>query len=156
VCVCSLSYPACNAHAPYCHLWPVWLYHIFPHYLINRTIFEEWGGRKNLLNTKCMFRFSLQLLSETFLVIRRAERDIKNVFKSSCGSGSVDGIATGYGLDGPGIESWRGEIFRTCPDRLWGPPILLYNGYWVFPGCKERQGHDADSSPSSSAVVMNE
>ena len=21
-CVCSLSYPACNAHAPYCHLWP--------------------------------------------------------------------------------------------------------------------------------------
>jgi len=23
----------------YCHLWPVWLYHIFPHYLINGTIF---------------------------------------------------------------------------------------------------------------------
>jgi hypothetical protein len=22
VCVCSLRYPACNAHAPYCHLWP--------------------------------------------------------------------------------------------------------------------------------------
>jgi len=21
VCVCSLRYPACNAHAPYCHLW---------------------------------------------------------------------------------------------------------------------------------------
>ena len=23
----------------YCHLWPVWLYHIFPHYLINGMIF---------------------------------------------------------------------------------------------------------------------
>ena len=33
VCVCSLSYPPCNAHALNSHLWPVWLYHIFPHYL---------------------------------------------------------------------------------------------------------------------------
>ena len=31
--VCSLRYPTCNAHAPYCQLWPVWLYYIFPHYL---------------------------------------------------------------------------------------------------------------------------
>ena len=54
-----------------------------------------------------------------------------------CGPGSSVGIATGYGLDGPGIESrWGGEIFRTCPDRPWGPPSLLYNGYRVFPGGK--------------------
>jgi len=25
-----LRYPACNVHAPYCHLWPVRLYWIFP------------------------------------------------------------------------------------------------------------------------------
>jgi len=25
--------------------------------------------------------------------------------------------STAYGLDGPGIESRWGEIFRTCPDR---------------------------------------
>jgi hypothetical protein len=25
-----------------------------------------------------------------------------------------------------------GEIFRTSPDRPWGPPSLLYNGYRVF------------------------
>ena len=36
------------------------------------------------------------------------------------------------------------EIFRTCPDRPWGPPSLLYNGYLVFPGGKERPGRDAD------------
>jgi len=23
VCVCNLSYPACKAHAPHFHLWPV-------------------------------------------------------------------------------------------------------------------------------------
>ena len=66
-------------------------------------------------------------------------------------------VTTGYGLDGPGIESRRGGgIFRTFPDRPWGPPSLLYNGYRVFPGGKERLGHDADPSPPSSALVMNE
>ena len=70
------------------------------------------------------------------------------------GPGSVDSIATGYGLDGPGIDPCGGEVFRTCPDRPWGPPSLLYNGYRVFPGGKERLGRDADPSPPSSAVVM--
>jgi len=45
-----------------------------------------------------------------------------------------------------------GEIFHTCPDRPWRPPSLLYNGYRVFPGGKERPGRDADSLPPSSAV----
>jgi hypothetical protein len=31
--------------------------------------------------------------------------------------GSVVGIATAYWLDGPGIESRWGEIFRISPDR---------------------------------------
>ena len=73
----------------------------------------------------------------------------------TCGPGSVVGIATGYGLDGSEIESrWGGEIFRTCPDRPWGPPSLLYNGYRVFPGGKEQPGRDTDPSLPSSAVVM--
>jgi hypothetical protein len=33
-------------------------------------------------------------------------------------------------------KSRWGEIFRTRPDRPWGPPTLLYNGYRVFPGGK--------------------
>jgi len=49
-----------------------------------------------------------------------------------------------------------GEIFLTCLDRPWGPPSLLYNGYWVFPGGKERPERDADPSPPPSAVVMKE
>ena len=114
-------------------------------------------------------------------------------YTTASGPGSVVSIATGYGLDGPGIESrWGrdfphlsrrvlgahpasctmgtgsfpgvksgrgvtlmvrgsnpsgGEIFRTCPNRSWGPPILLYNGHRVFPRVKERPGRDADPSP---------
>jgi hypothetical protein len=25
ICICSLQYPVWNAHASYCHLWPVWV-----------------------------------------------------------------------------------------------------------------------------------
>jgi len=56
--------------------------------------------------------------------------------RNSAPGGSVS-IVTGYGLDGPGIESRWGEVFRTCPDWPWGTPNLLYNGYRVFPGGKE-------------------
>ena len=52
----------------------------FSHYLINGTIFENM-----LLKIKCVFWFSLQLLSETFLLLRRTERDIVvNVHSCSC------------------------------------------------------------------------
>jgi len=43
------------------------------------------------------------------------------------------GIASRYGLDGPGIESGLGEIFRTHADLTWGPPNHIYNGYQIFP-----------------------
>ena len=35
-----------------------------------------------------------------------------------------------------GLNPGGGEIFHTRPDRSWGPPSLLYNGYRVFPGGK--------------------
>ena len=84
------------------------------------------------------------------------ERYKNTAYDQSRGPGSSVGIATGYGLDGPGIEKKNpgdGEIFRTCPDRPWGPHSLLYNGYRVIPGGKERQGCDADLSPPSSAAI---
>jgi len=54
LCVGSLMYPACNAHAPFCNLLPVQLYNIFPHYLINGTIFEK----QNVIeHKKCVLIF---------------------------------------------------------------------------------------------------
>ena len=53
------------------------------------------------------------------------------------GRDSSVGIATRYGLDGPGIESERGARFSTpVHTGRGGPPSLLYNGYQVFPGGK--------------------
>ena len=69
------------------------------------------------------------------------------------GPGTSVGIATAYGLDGPGIESRWGEIIRTCPDWPWGPTSSLCHGYRVFPGGKVRPGRNADPSPPSSAKV---
>ena len=71
------------------------------------------------------------------------------------GLGSVVGIVTATGWTVRGTNPGGGEIFRTCPDRSWGPPSLLYNGYRVFTGGKERPGRDTDPSSLSSAVVMN-
>ena len=45
------------------------------------------------------------------------------------------GVATRYGLGGLGIEFGWGRDFLH-PSRPVGPPSLLYNGYWVFPGGK--------------------
>jgi len=77
ICVFSRRYPTYNTHAPYCRLWPVWLYRIFPHYLINGTIFKKscW--------TQKMFWFTA--LSETFLSLRRTKRHmITNVYWPLC------------------------------------------------------------------------
>jgi hypothetical protein len=84
----------------------------------------------------------------------RFRRDILPTTFNTVTRGSSVGITTCYGLDGTGIKSrWGGgEIFRTCSDRPWIPPSLLYNGYRVFPGGKQRPGRDADPSPPSSAV----
>ena len=57
-----------------CHLWPVWLCYIFPHYLINDTIFGQY-----LLNVQLLW-FSLQFLSETF---RRIQWDVINLHRTS-------------------------------------------------------------------------
>jgi len=67
VCVCSLRYPACSAHVPYCHMWPAQLYIIFPHSLINGTIFKK----KVIENKMCVLIFSITF--EHFLTLRRIE-----------------------------------------------------------------------------------
>jgi hypothetical protein len=73
VCICSLGYAACNAHAPY---------YIVIRGLPGCTIFfstlchKQHDLKKNISIIKCVFWFSLQVLSETFLILRRTERDV--------------------------------------------------------------------------------
>jgi hypothetical protein len=72
VCVCTRTCPACDARAPYCHLWSARLYNIFLHCLTTGTIVE-----KNGVNKMC---FELPYdLSETFLILRRTVWDIIHI-----------------------------------------------------------------------------
>jgi len=72
-----------------------------------------------------------------------------------CGQGGSVGIATDYGLDGPGSNPVGDEIFRpsrpalgpTQPPVKWAPGLS-----WG----KVRPGRAADHSPPSSAAVMEE
>jgi hypothetical protein len=77
-------------------------------------------------------------------------------------SGSRDsavGIAIGYGLD-DGVVGVRvpvgSRIFSSPhrPDRLRGPPSLLFNVYGgLFSRGVKRPGREADHSPPTSAEV---
>jgi len=69
MCVCSLSYPACFALAPYCHLGPIRLYHIFPHYLKRHDFLKKSYWTKNMC-------FDFLYYFETFLIQRRIKRAV--------------------------------------------------------------------------------
>jgi hypothetical protein len=105
----------------YCNLWPVPLYHIFPHYIIHGTIFV-----KKLLNTNMRLLFSLQLLSKTFLFLR-IQQHITNVHKSSC---KVAFIFTRFQLN-----EFSGQIFEKFKNSNFtkSHPVgteLLHKGGW--------------------------
>jgi hypothetical protein len=68
------------------------------------------------------------------------------------GRDSSVGIATRYGLDGPGIESrWRRGIPQLTRSALESshPPIT---GYWVIPGGKAAEALLRPPTPCSAEV----
>ena len=64
------------------------------------------------------------------------ERKIIHWAFDPCGPGSVVGIATGYGLDGPRIESRWGTVFPHLSRPALGPTM----GTGSFPGVKSGRG----------------
>jgi hypothetical protein len=57
------------------------------------------------------------------------QKDTHQFYNSYCYLRYSDWLRAGQS----GVRILVGEIFCTCPNRLWSPPSLLYNGYWVFP-----------------------
>jgi hypothetical protein len=70
------------------------------------------------------------------LLLDRYPTDL-HILSQTIGAGvaqSVQRLATGWTVRGSNPNG--GEIIRIGPDRPWGPPSLLYNGYRTFPGGK--------------------
>ena len=82
--------------------------------------------------------------------------DIVNAVMKNLGSkmpGSSVGIATGYGLDGPWIESrWGARFFAPVQTGPGAHPAPCTMGTGSFPGVKSGRGRDADPSHPSSAA----
>jgi len=77
----------------------------------------------------------------------KQNRKYRYFMLKNCGSGSAVGIVTGYGLDGPEIESrWRRDFPHLSRPALWPTQLPVQ---WVagFSRVKERPGRDADLSP---------
>jgi hypothetical protein len=75
---------------------------------------------------------------------------------SKYGRDSSVGIATGYGLDGPGIESrWGARFFAHVQTDPGAHPASCTWGTGSFPRVK-RPGRGADHPPHTSAEVKKE
>jgi hypothetical protein len=94
--------------------------------------------------------YVMQLISKIILLF---ERDLHQMR----GPGSVVGIATDYGLDGPGIESrWERDFPHLSRPALGPtqPPVQWVPGF--SPGVKNGRGVTLTPHPLPSAVVMKE
>ena len=114
--------------------------------LFRRQILPPISGLKNFLNFVSRHQYTL-----TKYAVARP-RILKSTYLFS-GPGSVVGIATSYGLDGPKIESPWGRDFPHLSRPALGPtqpPVQWVPGLsW---GGKEWPGRDTDPPPLSSAV----
>ena len=82
VCVCILALVIWHANRIFSALYYIFIYNLsgciivmLAHCLINNRIFCQ-----NIFNKKYEFRFSLQCLSETLLILRRTQRILSSVY----------------------------------------------------------------------------
>jgi hypothetical protein len=74
-----------------------------------------------------------------------------------CGPGSSVGIATGYGMDGPGIESrWEARFFAPIQTGPRAHPASCTMGTDSFPGVKSGRDVTLIPHPLLVQLVMKE
>ena len=76
----------------------------------------------NLAPTFCR---SVLTRASGLVEMRCTATEIVSDYMCSVGRDSSVGVVTRHGIDGLGIESRWGEIFRGSPDPPWGPPISI-------------------------------
>jgi len=121
--VCNLSYPACNAHAPY---------YVIVACLAIRFFFTlSHKPQKKLLNIKLCFDFLYSFLTETFLILRRIQGDsIKNVqvfvWSTHCSAQTLTKLEFSPQIFGGG----RGPLKYQIPWQSvqWEPQCFMRTG----------------------------
>jgi hypothetical protein len=118
--------------------------------ITRRTLFGRRLTKPTDIHSECVILIAFprrKLSRERALVLRHTyiaclvkRYSGRNLDDLQISRDSSVGIATRYGLEGPGIESRWGDIFRSCQYWPWGPPSLLYNGCRNFPGGKFGRG----------------
>ena len=126
-----------QCHAPYCHVWPVRLYNIFPHYLINSATLE-----RRVIEHKMCFAIFCATFVWNFLTGIRIERDIIiNVHRSSC---KVPVILTNFN------DTW---IFSTDFRKM-----FQYQMSWNFiqwdPSCFIQTGGHTDTTLRKASISL--
>jgi hypothetical protein len=83
---------------------------------------------------------------------------IRGYFYGDRSRDSVVGRAIHKGLEGPGLESRQEHknFLQNRPDRLWGPPSLLFRGYRGFFSGVKLPGREVDHSPAFIAEIRND
>ena len=89
---------------------------------------------------------------KTQICVTRPQCVNRTIRCNSVGRNSSVGVATRYGLGGPGIESRWGRVFPHLSRLALGPTQAPVQWVPGFPGVKEWPGRNADPSPASSAV----
>jgi hypothetical protein len=122
--------------------FPGWLHFIVVQYSVFQAIINFIPKVNHMLERRCNVSVALFLCFFILLNIRQTRS-----------WDSAVSIATGYGLDDQEVEvrvPVGSRIFTSPhhPDRLWGSPNLLYNGYQV-----KWPRREANNSPPTSAEV---
>jgi len=107
-----------------------------------------------ILPRQCIYVFYTILTSNTNSF---SERHLHTSPSNGCGPGSSVSIVTGYGLDGPEIESRWGARFATPVQT--GPgshPASCTMGTGSFPGGKSGRGVTLTPHPLLGPLVMKE
>jgi hypothetical protein len=88
-----------------------------------------------------LFAFHFNYWKNKYSSIYLLTKQISHCTYAYSGSSSVDGIATGYGLDGPGIEfRWGARISRPVQTGPGAHPMSSTMGTGSFLGVKSGRG----------------
>ena len=91
-------------------------------------------------------------MAKSYLLGEMPRELTRSLEAKSKGRDSSVGIATCYGLDGPGIEFvWRARFFAPVQTGPWAHPTSCTMGIGSFPR-EKRPGRGVENPPPSSAL----